>query len=64
MFIVTDKETRRMVFLTEEAEERFFDFPDKDQWVEFERILFLEIDDIPGLSISCQLSSYSFLPTA
>jgi hypothetical protein len=30
MFIVTDKETRRMVFLTEEAEERFFDFPGKE----------------------------------
>jgi hypothetical protein len=30
MFIVTDGETRRMIFLTEEAEERFFDFPGKE----------------------------------
>ncbi len=30
MFIVSDSTIRRIIFLTEEAEERFFDFPGKD----------------------------------
>jgi hypothetical protein len=29
MFIVSDHDSHRMVFLTEEAEESFFDFPDE-----------------------------------
>jgi len=30
MFITTDEHTRRIVFLTDEAEEHFFDFPGKE----------------------------------
>ena len=30
MFIVSDSEKHRMVFLTEDAEESFFDFPGKE----------------------------------
>lgn len=30
MFITSDKETRRIVFMTEESEEAFFDFPGKE----------------------------------
>jgi len=30
MFIVSDADKHRMIFLTEDAEESFFDFPGKD----------------------------------
>lgn len=30
MFITTDKDTRRMIFMTEESEEAFFDHPEKE----------------------------------
>ncbi|MCC7196984.1 hypothetical protein IT413_02190 [Candidatus Peregrinibacteria bacterium] len=30
MFITTDKDTRRIVFMTEESEESFFDYPGKE----------------------------------
>jgi hypothetical protein len=30
MFIISDSTKRRMIFLTEDAEEVFFDFPDKE----------------------------------
>lgn len=30
MFIISDEHTRRMIFLTEDAEDSFFDFPGKE----------------------------------